>query len=138
VADVIAASGVLLTPEDAEYLLAALDEFARLLSEKHARPSPKFKLIVDQLRKTTRKCSANNGNATSGPSSRADEAESIDDGGHATVSTPQAAEILGVAPSAVRAMAHRNPGKLGSRRVGGRWRHDLALVELRAARVRKG
>lgn len=138
---VIAAAGVLLTADEAAFIAGALNEFVRVLAERRSQPTPKLAHTISQLRRATRKCGgfrANDtqggGNATNSGSSRADETDAGDDLGYATVSTGEAASMLAVRPGAVRAMAQRNPSKLGSVRVGGRWRHDLARVQERRAR----
>lgn len=133
---IAAVNGVLLTPEDAEFIVGALDEFARVLAERSAKPTPKLAHTLAQLRKATQKCGGPRANATAAASSRADQADPINDYGHATVSTTEAARILGIGANAVRAMAQRNPRKLGSRRVGSRWQHDLVRVEHRAGRAK--
>jgi hypothetical protein len=137
VADVIAAvSGVLLTPADAELLVGALDEFTRVLAEQRSRPTPTLAFAIQRLRKATQECGDWRGNGTAAQSSRADQADTPQSLGYATVTTAEASRILNVGTSAVRNMAQRNPRKLGSRLVGSRWVHDLARVEHRAARTK--
>ncbi|WP_193048198.1 hypothetical protein [Mycolicibacterium baixiangningiae] len=134
---IAAVTGVVLSPEDAEFIVGALDEFTRVLAERRSSPSSRLAGSIEQLRRATRKCGALSANATPGRSSSADETETGHDASYATCSTVEAARILGVGASAVRNSAQRNPRKLGSRRVGNRWTHDLARVEYHAAR-RKG
>lgn len=136
----------MLTPDDAETLVEALDLLDRVLAERRdmrgnatpAQPSAKLRHLTEQLRRAKRKCAAvaanPAGNSTSGGSSPADHPGSVHDRAHATVGSAEAARILGVQPNAVRMLARRDPTRLGSERVEGRWRHDLALVERRATR----
>ncbi|BBY76994.1 hypothetical protein MPRF_38930 [Mycolicibacterium parafortuitum] len=134
---IAAVNGVMLAADDAETLLGALDLLERLLAERRSRPSAKLVHTTAQLRRATRKCAAQAAAATAAGSSPADQTNRRHDGGYATVTSSEAARILGVTTNAVRALARRNPRRLGSQRVGNRWVHDLARVEHRAAR-RKG
>ncbi len=121
---------VLLTADEAAYLVRALDaaRAAGLLDDKRLGPNPRVAALTEQLRRASRKCDARE---TRGVTKLAQGAQHPDDDGHAaTVSTGQAAAVLGVTPAAVRALARR--GRLASHRVGDRWRHDLAAVEQRA------
>lgn len=133
-----AVNGVLLSPEEAQYIVGAFDEFVQILGEQspHAGLSPRLAHAVEQLRVMSRKCVDSNENSLQERdkpgSSQADEPNTLHAVEHVTVSTTDAARILGVKPSAVRAMAKRTPERLGSHHVGGHWRHQLDRVEQRA------
>jgi hypothetical protein len=136
---ITAINGVLLTPDDAAFIVGGFDEFFRLLAEHQSQPSPRLAHTVDRLRKTTRKSVDSNANdtpsranATNAESSQADEAGGVHDPTYATVTTAEAARILRTGQSAVRGLAQRDPTKLGSVRIRGRWHHSLALVQRRA------
>jgi hypothetical protein len=143
-----AAIGVLLSPDDAATLVNALDLLKQVLAERRdqhgnrtpADPSNRLEMLTGQLRKASRKCAAFNAigtrSVTNAGSSSADQPDTTHDRSYATVGSSDAARILGVTPHAVSTMALRDPSRLGSRRVGGRWRHDLARVEHRAAKRR--
>lgn len=135
-----AVRGVLLTPDEAEFIIGGFEEFERLLAGQRSQPSPKLARTVDQLRRATRKCGGPYANdtqsATNRGSSQADETNTAQDVGYATVTTAEAARILGVVPTAVRAQAQRDPGKFGSVRIRGRWHHNRERVEHHA--IRKG
>lgn len=135
-----AVTGVLLTPDEAEFIVGGFDEFTRMLAERRSQPSPRLARTVEQLRRATRKCGGPNANdtqnATNGRSSQADEADTAQDVGYATVTTAEAARILGVVPTAVRAQAQRDPSKFGSVRIRGRWHHNRERIEHYA--IRKG
>lgn len=127
---------VVLDADDADYLVRALDLLVQMLADQHSTPAPRLATAIDQLRKASRKCGVAARNATAAESSQADQTKTGQGDPHATVTTVEAAQILGISPSGVRALARR--GSFGSQRVGSRWRHDLARVEHRAARKRRG
>lgn len=135
---ITAVNGVILSPQDADFIVGALEQIGELLD---SRPAPKLAMAINQLRVASRKCRVYDGqtshNATNGGSSRADETSPAHDDGCERVSTAEAARILGVKPAAVRAMGRRTPENLGSDRRGGVWTHRLDLVEQRAARKRR-
>lgn len=130
---ITAVNGVLLAPEEAEFIVGALEQIGQMLD---SRPSTKLGHTIEQLRRMSRKCRAHNGetqqSATNEGSSRADETEPAQDDRCEHVSTAEAARILGVKPAAVSAMARRTPETLGSTHHGGVWRHRLDRVEQRA------
>lgn len=142
---IAAVSGVVLSPEDARDLVGALDFLAQLLGERRSQPSPRLARLMSQLKRATRQCGAFNTNdtqptqnATNGAGSQADQADPVHHLGYATVTTAQAADALGVRPGAVRAMAQRDPSKLGSVRIRGRWHHSAERVQERRAKKSGG
>lgn len=121
-------AGVLLSPDEARYAVAAFDA---LLGDGR-RATPRLAAFIDKLRKSgaPRQVSG----ALSGADARvvAPELDSL----HATVydlvDSSEAARILGITNSGVRDLCRR--GALPGRRAGGRWVIPVAAVVARAER----
>lgn len=123
-----AVSGVLLTPDDAEFLARALDEFGRVLAERGSRPTPRLENLQHRL---SRVCTRVSGRDTPvGARTSAGQPDSGVEIGYELIDTARAAEILGVTADGARYLARS--GALPAVRAGGRWVYPAAAVVARA------
>ncbi|XTP37167.1 helix-turn-helix domain-containing protein [Mycobacterium sp. TJFP1] len=124
-------NGVLLEPDDARYLLDALDA---LLTDR--RPSPRLADFIARLRKTSVKADVSAPQTDVDVREVGNEEDSPHDRPYDLVTTGEAAAILRLTPGGVRDLARR--GSIPAYRAGGRWvypaRSVVALAEQRAAK----
>ena len=124
-------NGVLLEPDDARYLLDALNA---LLTDR--RPSPRLADFIARLRKTSVKADVSTAKTDADVREVGNEEDSPHDRLYDLVTTGEAATVLGLTPGGVRDLARR--GSIPAYRAGGRWvypaRSVVALAEQRAAK----
>ncbi len=127
---------VQLDAEDAEYLARALALLPNLMAESRRQPAPRLLAAIAEFSKTSAAAveAARNAspNGREQPSCAAAQCDSAQAEPYATVSTGEAARILGITSSAVRQLAQR--GAIRARRPAGRWLLDAAAVVARAER----
>lgn len=136
----IAVRGVLLTGEEAAYVVRALELLVKVLPASGSSATPRLLAVAAELARRTQAAACDSvapaaRNAPSGGGCAPSPPNRPDDQPHgqATIGTGDAARILGITGSAVRQLAAR--GALpGSRRPAGRWIHDAAAVVARAER----
>lgn len=120
-------NGVLLAPEDARYLLDALDA---LLSDRRA--SPRLADFVARLRRSAGKLSSTQDDTCVDVSKVGAQRDSVHTATYDLVDSGEAARILGCTPANVRDLASR--GRLPRYQAGGRWVYPARSVEQLAAR----
>ena len=125
-------SGVLLDLDEARYVAAALEHLCKVLRDNGRQPRPRLESLHTKLRKTSAATGVSAVNVSACGASGEDSGE---DAGYATVTTAEAARIIGVSASGVRDMARR--GRIRAHRPRGRWLDDSAAVELLAERRQK-
>lgn len=118
-------SGVMVGPDDVDFLVRALEMLGELLTIRGAAPTQKLTAITDELR-----AGVNTGvtRSKAGADARFVDAESYSahTPWHAFLDTKRAADILGITPNGVRDLARR--GSLPARRAGRQWLLDAAAV----------
>ncbi|MHC9294183.1 helix-turn-helix domain-containing protein [Mycobacterium sp. LTG2003] len=125
-------AGVLLTVDDARYVLAAFDA---LLTDGRSA-SPRLARFINELRKTVAKASVSTG--VSGDYARNDRVHEHNKPNPGKVTAydlldaNEAATILGITPNAARDLARR--GRIPARRAGTRWLYPAGPVVERAER----
>lgn len=118
-------SGVMVGPDDVDFLVRALEMLGELLTIRGAAPTQKLTEITAELR-----AGVNTG--ATRPKTGADasfvdtEPDSAHTPWHAILDTKRAAVILGITPNGVRDLARR--GSLPARRAGRQWMLDAAAV----------
>ncbi len=125
----IRVSGVLLDLDEARYLAGALEHLCKVLRDNGQQTRPRLESLHTKLRKTSVPAGVSAVNVSACGASGED---SVDDAEYATVTTAEAARIIGVSASGVRDMARR--GRIRAQRPRGRWLYDSAAVELLAER----
>lgn len=115
-------NGLLLAPDDARYLLDALDA---LLSDRRA--SPRLADFVARLRRSAGKLASTQENTCVDVSIVGAQQDSAHTAAYDLVDSGEAARILGCTPANVRDLARR--GRLPRHRAGGRWVYPARSVE---------
>lgn len=117
-------SGILVSPDDAAYLAGALDHLCKVIRDNGQQPRPRLESLHTKLRKT----SVVTGVSASTVSACCASAEdSGDDAEYGTVTTAEAARIIGRTPGNVRDLARRS--RIRAQHPRGRWMFDAADVE---------
>jgi excisionase family DNA binding protein len=112
-------AGVLLTPDDADYIARALQLLDRLLRENGSTPTPRLQSVTAKLAKCAETGSAAGSNGRTDCRFGASHADSDQHAGYALISTSDAARLLNCGERNVRDLAAR--GRLRARRSGGCW-----------------
>jgi hypothetical protein len=120
-------AGVLLTPDECSYALAA---FGVLLRDRH--PSARLRAFIDKLAKSVADAGVSGRNADVDASRVVSQDGSGEPARYDLVDTREAATVLGCTPNGVRDLCRR--GSLPSFRAGGRWLLPAASVIQRAER----
>lgn len=123
-------TGLLLDVDDAAYLAGALTGYCEILREDGKQPRPRLEALRTKLTSVITDVSASNVKSCG-----AHGEDPGHDAGYATVTTAEAARILGTTPGNVRDLARR--GRLRAQRPRGRWLYDTAAVELLAERMER-
>jgi hypothetical protein len=119
--------GTLLSPEDVDYNVRALELLQAVLRQIGSAPQPKLVAYTERL---CSKSGVNRQNASPNARFIAGQPDSLHHDEYATVDTSQAARILGITPNGVRDLHRR--GRLPARRDGGRWAYPVDAVMRRA------
>ncbi|SOX53703.1 DNA-binding protein [Mycobacterium ahvazicum] len=124
-------AGTLITPDDADYVLRALQLLTDLLGKQGSRPTPRLAAVTDRIAKTVVSTDVSRPNVSGNVRNPRVQPNSGDDTGYALIDTAAAARILGCTPGNVRDLRRR--GVLSGYRVGGRWAYPAEAVMRRAA-----
>lgn len=119
--------GALLEADDLDYVCRAMELLESVLVKQHCTPTARLRSVTAKLRETQALLASEH---QTQDGCAASSAESWNAAGHASISTAEAARILGCSLANVRDLVSR--GRLPAERVGGRWAIDLAAVVRRA------
>lgn len=119
------AAGVILTDDEARYLVEVLEHATRI-----AQPSARVTDITRRLRRTV---DAASGGANGSAKGRALQPNPGEIRAHDLLTAGEASTILGCSTSNVRYLRHK--GLLPAHRAGSRWLYPAATVVARAERL---